>query len=75
MPALHPDSDVYMPGVFKCDKCGFVLQKINLNVSNGTVSAGLTSELCPNDDWPMFRRKYKDAYDELWESYVKLLEK
>lgn len=70
---FDPDKDVYLPGVFKCDKCGFVLQKINLNMGDGTVSAGTTTELCPNDDMIMFRRKYRDAYEELYEAYEKLI--
>lgn len=52
---------VYVPGQWRCGKCGFVLTKSILFAKDGAVGPDLgQAEPCPNDGDPMERALWKD---------------
>lgn len=66
VPAL--EKLVYIPGVFKCAKCSFVVVKSTMNMQSGTITANdKKGEKCPNDGAPLWRVTYKDQYAEMME--------
>jgi hypothetical protein len=57
---------VYVPGVWRCAKCGFSLTQMNLNAGDGTVTArDEPGTKCPNDGSPMWRVSYRDWAQEM----------
>ena len=56
---------VYVPGMRKCAKCGFVLISTNLHVSHGTFSANDQPEPCPNGCGPLWRVSERDAGNKM----------
>lgn len=68
------DPDVHVPGAWRCAKCGFRLQQMNLNAQDGTVtSRDQAGDVCPNDGAPLWRVTWKDdalASDALIEAQV-----
>ena len=68
------DGLVYVPGVFRCAKCGFRLIQSNLNAVDGSVTArDAPGEPCPNDGAPMWRVSWKQYAEEQIEGYDRLL--
>lgn len=61
---------VYIPGVWRCAKCGFGLVQSNLNARDGSVTArDDPGEKCPNDGAPLWRVTYKDELAEAYERW------
>jgi len=56
---------VFVPGMLKCAKCGFVLISANLNAQDGTVTARDTTEHCPNDGAPMWRVSERESGNDM----------
>jgi hypothetical protein len=56
----QPDPDVMVPGLLHCAKCGFRLNKVVLNVSDGNAYADTDPDTCPNCNVPMWRVSWKD---------------
>jgi hypothetical protein len=57
---------VYVPGLWKCAKCGFQLVQSNLNANDGSVTArDDPGDKCPNCDVPLWRVTERDAGNEL----------
>ena len=60
----------YMPGCWKCEKCGFILTKQTMNFALGiigTAPENRQSEQCPNDgEWmkPVTYREQLEVYAE-----------
>lgn len=57
----------FMPGCFRCPKCGFILTKacINPNLDViGTREQDRTSEPCPNDGTMMAHVTYREQLEE-----------
>lgn len=66
--------DVYVPGQFRCPKCGFVLIQSNLNSCDGTVTArDAPGDKCPNDGAPLWRVTWRDRCMESEERLARLL--
>ena len=50
------EKQVYVPGMWRCAKCGFHLLQSNLNARDGSVTArDDPGEKCPNDGAPLWR--------------------
>jgi hypothetical protein len=68
MNPMAPDDvmDVYVPGAWKCLRCGFALSQATLFVGSGEVGCSrdqvmkMAGELCPNDGEPMSRVTWRD---------------
>lgn len=64
------------PGVVKCAKCKFVLNRVILNMGSGTVGAGNSdTEPCPNGCgplWPVTWQQYADMERESCDRMVDL---
>lgn len=59
---------VYVPGQWRCPKCGFVLIQSNLNANDGSVTArDDPGERCPNDGTPLWRSSWRQDAMELGE--------
>lgn len=57
---------VYIPGVWRCPKCNFVLNQMVMSASTGTVSANdEPGTKCPNDGSPMWRVTWKDDAEDM----------
>jgi len=64
---------VYMPGVYHCPKCGFVVHKLIVNANTGNVMMRRhCDDVCPNDNtplepstWEMDSRKMASVMPEL----------
>jgi hypothetical protein len=56
---------VYVPGVWKCAKCGYGLVSTNLHPDSGRFSANNSPQQCPNGCGPMWRKTERDAGNEL----------
>lgn len=63
-----------MPGAWKCDKCGFILQKNVLYTGSGSISADTSplNEICPNDGQFMRPFTWREANEGLFNEVVKL---
>lgn len=55
---------VYVPGMLKCKKCGFVLSKRILYMGSGTIGADNEPDCCPNDGAPMWRVSERELREE-----------
>lgn len=60
-------AEVYVPGQWRCAKCKFTLQQMNLNANTGTVTArDNAGDKCPNCNSPLWRATWKqDAHEML----------
>jgi hypothetical protein len=57
---------IYVPGQWRCAKCGFVLNQRWLNAGDGSVTArDEPGEKCPNDGSPLWRTTWRDEAMEL----------
>lgn len=57
---------VYVPGLWRCAKCSFQLQQMNLHVSTGNVSArNEPGDKCPNCDVPLWRVTEREAGNQM----------
>lgn len=64
----------FVPGSFRCAKCGFVLIQANLNAQDGTVIArDAPGDRCPNDGAPMWRVTWRERAEEAEERLGRLL--
>lgn len=59
------DRLAHVPGLTKCDKCGFSLLSNNLHAETGEVSARDEPSVCPNDGTPMRRVTEREAGNDL----------
>jgi hypothetical protein len=61
-----PADQVFVPGQWRCPKCKFVLSQMNLNASDGAVTArDDAGDNCPNCDKPLWRVTWKDDAMEM----------
>lgn len=65
---------VYVPGTWKCAKCGCTTICTNLHVNTGGFSANNSPQQCPNKCGPMWRVTERDASNDLADRYVALRE-
>ena len=56
---------VYVPGMMKCAKCGFVLVTNVLNATTGDMGSDNTPKECANGCGPMWRLTERDAGNEM----------
>lgn len=56
----QPNTASVVPGVLHCAKCGFRLNKVTLNASDGNAYANNEPDTCPNCNVPMWRVSWKD---------------
>lgn len=69
---MNPDDvmDVYVPGAWKCMKCGFGLSQATIFIGSGEIGCTreqvmkMSGELCPNDGEPMARVTWRDRAEE-----------
>lgn len=57
----------FIPGCFRCEKCGFQLSKVCLNAATGEVGTReqeRNSEPCPNDGTIMVHVTYRERVEE-----------
>ncbi|HEX6941148.1 MAG TPA: hypothetical protein VF158_17225, partial [Longimicrobiales bacterium] len=59
------ERDQVIPGVFRCAKCGLVLNAVALNAQDGTTAPDTNPQRCPNGCGPMWPETYKAAYHDL----------
>lgn len=65
----------YVPGQFKCMKCGFVLNKLTITLNGiGTSESNRQSEPCPNDGEFLVAVSYKEVANELTDRAFKLFD-
>lgn len=64
---------VYVPGVFKCQRCECVTVSTSLHVNIGTMSANNDPQQCPNNCGPMWRVTERSQREEAQEELEKLL--
>lgn len=67
----------FIPGSFRCPKCGFVLTKTVINVTTGetgTREQERQGEPCPNDGTDMVHVTYKEQCEYLSERLIEELE-
>jgi hypothetical protein len=51
---------IFVPGQWRCAKCGFELTAMNMNLGDGSVTANeKPGERCPNDGSPLWRVTWK----------------
>lgn len=67
--------DAEMPGAWKCDTCGFVLQKNVLHTGDGAISADTSplNEKCPNEGKLMRPLTWREVNEDLYNQVVKLM--
>ena len=64
----------FVPGVFRCAKCGFQLIQSNLNATDGMITArDAPGDKCPNDGSPMWRVSWREYAIEQIEGYDRLI--
>lgn len=69
------DPDIHVPGAWRCAKCGFRLQQMNLNAQDGTVtSRDQAGDVCPNDGAPLWRVTWKDDAAEAFDQIQALID-
>lgn len=69
------DPNVHVPGAYRCAKCGFRLQQMNLNAQDGTVtSRDQAGDVCPNDGAPLWRVTWKDDAAEAFDQIQALID-
>lgn len=63
-----PRQDI-VPGRMQCAKCGFVLNRVNLYMGNGTIGAGGSEiEPCPNDGNPLLPVTWEQEARSCWKA-------
>jgi hypothetical protein len=55
----------YVPGLFRCAKCQFQLNKIAMHVRSGAMTADNTPDNCPNCGSPLWRVTERDAGNDM----------
>lgn len=55
----------YVPGVWKCAKCGCVIVSTLIHAETGQFAANREPQQCPNDCGPMWMRTEREAGNEL----------
>lgn len=69
------DPNIHVPGAWRCAKCGFRLQQMNLNAQDGTVtSRDQAGDVCPNDGAPLWRVTWKDDAAEAFDQIQALID-
>lgn len=64
---VRPQRSDVVPGVMHCARCKFRLNRVNLNVNVGTVTAGGTeTEPCPNGCGPLWPVSWEQEARECW---------
>jgi hypothetical protein len=54
----------FIPGLFQCKTCGFVLQQFTMSAVDGSVGErDAPGEKCPNDGSPLWRMTDADMTD------------
>lgn len=73
--ADEAESALYMPGDYRCPKCGFVCHKRILHAADGSVSADAREhyEICPNDLTKMDRITWQQGSEENCEFAKRLM--
>ena len=67
--------NIHVPGAWRCAKCGFRLQQMNLNAQDGTVtSRDQAGDVCPNDGAPLWRVTWKDYAAEAFDQIQALID-
>lgn len=62
---------LYVPGEFRCKKCGFTLSQFTLDAHSGEVgSRDQPGEKCPNDGSPLWRVTWQERTTEHYERAV-----
>lgn len=56
---------VYVPGLFRCAKCKFQLNRIEIHAQSGNMRADNTPDSCPNCTRPLWRVTERDAGNDL----------
>lgn len=62
-PAPGTEYLIFVPGLFRCTECGFVLSKATINAQTmevGLSDANLVTETCPNDQTMMVKMTWKE---------------
>jgi hypothetical protein len=60
------ERQVYVPGLWRCPKCGFVLCQANLYAATGAVGARDTAgDKCPNCHGPLWRVSERQAGNDM----------
>jgi len=62
--------DIYVPGNFKCAKCGCGLVTQTLYTQSGNVGANNAPQRCPNDCGPMWRVTWKERAEQLYKDLL-----
>jgi hypothetical protein len=63
--------DIYVPGEFRCPKCGFFLSQFRLRAADGAIGdRDEPGEHCPNDGSPLWRVTWKQRAEEHFERAV-----
>lgn len=66
---------VYVPGLWRCAKCNFILVQSNLNAANGTVTArDDPGDTCPNCDANLWRVSERQERQEMQVAHEKEFE-
>ena len=69
------DPNIHVPGAWRCAKCGFRLQQMNLNAQDGTVtSRDQAGDVCPDDGAPLWRGTWKDDAAEAFDQIQALID-
>ena len=67
--ALSNDSRLFVPGVWQCEKCHFVLTRTSIDATTGSFGTTMQdreeTEPCPNDGTPMIRVSWEQRAREL----------
>ena len=67
------NSDQFVPGHMYCAKCDLELVRTNLNVNQGTASAGDNkTEPCPNGCGPLWPVTWKRDSEKAWDTVERL---
>ncbi len=70
-----PPNPEIVPGMMRCAKCGFVLNRITLYVKTGTAGAGDNrTEPCPNGCGPLWPQTWRDQAHQLEDRLVQMYE-
>lgn len=64
-PTPAADSEKYVPGLFECPKCAFVLVSNTLYMKSGTIGANNKPTECSNGCGPMWRVSWKQQAETL----------
>jgi len=69
-------AELYVPGEFRCAKCGFTLSQFTLDAGTGVVSdRDHPGERCPNDGSPLWRVTWKERAHEHYQRAVEEIQR